>query len=42
MGGRDVLDSRYLASHTTLNQFITIAYTIKIKRANPVKMICLY
>ena len=42
MKRRDVVDCRYLTSITSWNQFMLIAYTIKIKRANPAKRICLY
>ena len=38
----DVMDSMYLAKTTTKHQFVSITYTIKLNRANPVKWICPY
>jgi len=32
----------YLAINTTWSHFLLITYIIKMKRANPVKWICLY
>jgi hypothetical protein len=36
----DVVDYRFLTSISIRKQSILIAYTIKLKRANPVKRIC--